>query len=186
VQAAEIVSAGVPRQSYRPGETIHLNARVRPFRGDELVRPFEIQVPEDAADGTYQLTVSDVSRYLSEERSSSPYRFTASNLNEVFTVANELADLPSDAVYLRLVATGSPGIAVGRTAMTRLPPSQRHLLTNSGNAQISVYTPSTVRTISVPWVMTGSAELSIQVSRETRPASKAGVVPAPATVPHLP
>lgn len=183
VRAAEIISAGVPRRSYRPGETIGLNARIRPFRGEEIVHPLTLRIPDDLADGTYQLVVSDVSRYLSDEQTASPYRFTASNLNEVFVAANSLADLPSDAVYLRLAAGTSPGVAVGRTVLPNLPPSQRNLLTGSGRSQVSAYVPAVTRTVQVPWVLTGASELTIQVSRDTRAAGK---IAAPATAPHVP
>ncbi len=184
VRAAEIVSAGVPHQAYRQGETIRLNARIRPFRGIETTQELELPIPEDLADGLYQLVVSDVSRYVSDERTGEAYRFSASNLDEVFTATNELSALRGDAIYLRLIASGpQQGVAVGRTALPKLPPSQRRLLTSSGRAQITPYTPSLTRTVPVQWVMTGATDLPIQISRDLRPVAK---MPFPPVAPPPP
>lgn len=184
VRAAEIISAGVPHQAYRQGETIRLNARIRPFRGMETTQELELPIPDDLADGTYQLVISDVSRYVSDERTGEAYRFSASNLEEVFAATNELSALRGDAMYLRLIATGpQQGVAVGRTALPKLPSSQRRLLSSSGRAQISPYTPSITRTIPVQWVMTGSTELPIQISRDLRPVAKLPFPPVVAPPP---
>ena len=178
-QAAEIVSAGVPHQAYRPGDTIRLIARIRPFRGTESSKELDLPIPDDLEDGVYQLLVSDVSRYVSDEHTGNAYRFSASNLDEVFTATNELSALRGDAIYLRLTAAASPqGVAVGRTALPKLPPSQRRLLAASGRTQITAYLPSITRTIPVQWVMTGAVELPIQISRDLRPVAKPAAAPA--------
>jgi hypothetical protein len=143
-----------------------------------------LQLPHDLPNGTYQLTVSDWNRYLDDERTNSPFQFTANNVDEVFAVLRYMTSIQHNAVYLRLTQLHD-GIAVGRTAMPRLPSSQRQVLMDAGRSDILPFFTSTLKIVSTDVVMDGSADFAITIERKGKvqvgPAAPAPAVPnAPA------
>lgn len=176
---AEIQSLGVTKQSFRPGETVRLFARVQPFRSVETLQPLEFKLPDDLPDGSYTLVVSDVSRYLNDERSNSPYRFSVANVDELFSTLDEIGQLRSDAFYLRLIRNNQ-SVAVGRTPLQNLPSSHRQMLLAVNRSDVAAYTPSVTSTLPSQWVLTGSGELSLQVGKNPKQATHGA---APATKP---
>ena len=167
----QILQASAPRLTYRPGEKINLSMALRPFRGADFEQPLDYTMPEDIADGAYQLVISDLPRYLADEQVANPYRFTAGNIKQVFTALNELAALRCDTFYLRLVQNDT-GVAVGRAPLPHLPASQRQMLIGSGRADITPVMNTQTRTIASKWVVNGAAQLTIQVSRNPRQINK--------------
>lgn len=178
---AEVLHAGASRLEYRPGETVKFFVTLRPFRSVEVVQPLEFKLPDDLPDGAYALSVSDVNKFVSDEHSASPFRFTASNLDEVFTALNELVALRSDCFYLRL-ARPTSSVAVGRTSLPNLPGSQRQLLLSTGRSDITPFTPAVIAKVPAKYNIEGSADLAIQVSREMRPLT----APVPSAAPPAP
>jgi hypothetical protein len=164
---AQILSAGVSRQVYRPGDTVRFFAAVRPFRGVDVIHPLEFKLPDDLPDGSYTITISDLTRFMLDEHTNSPFRFAASNINDVFDAINEIGKLQSDSFYLRLIRTNQ-SVAIGRAAMPRLPGTQRQMLLEATRADVVAYTPSVTSIIPCKWVLGGSADLPIRVNQESR------------------
>ncbi len=164
---ATILSVNVPRLKYRPGETIKGYVTYRPFREPEKLLPIDFELPRDLADGTYQLVVSDWTQFLADETAAKPFRFTAENAEEIFTVMNELNGLRHDAVYIRMVRQGD-GVAIGRTAMPNLPSSRREVLIGAGRSNTTPFVSSTTKTIPVKYVMDGSAQFEIKVDKNAK------------------
>lgn len=169
---AQILHATAPRLVYKPGETVRFFVNVRPFRAVEIAQPLDFALPSDLADGSYELTVSDVSRFILEEHMASPYRFTAGNIDQVFTALNELTRYRSDIYYLRLSQTET-GVALGRNALLKIPASQRQMLLATCRSDITPFSVSLVRQVPSKWVLGGSAQLTITVSRDPRQMRKA-------------
>jgi hypothetical protein len=164
---AEILDVNVPRTTYLPGDTVRAYVTYRPFRAAEAVLPVEMQIPKDLPDGTYTLSVADWTTYLGEERASEPFRFTTENVDQVFAVLRELAGIRRNALYVRL--TRQPdGVAVGRTAMPRLPSSRRQVLLGAGRSNTTAFVSSTVKVVPSDYVFAGSAEFQIDVDRNAR------------------
>jgi hypothetical protein len=181
---AQILSINVPKLKYRPGETVSASLTYRPFRAGEAVLPITLELPTDLADGVYRLVISDWQKYLQDEQQFQPFRFTAENVDEVFAVLHDLESIRHNAVYARLVRKPD-GVAVGRTAMPRLPSSRRNVLLGAGRSNITPFVSSTVKAIPTQLLMNGSAEFAITIDRETRvePGGKApkpepGIAPA--------
>ncbi len=181
---AELLHAGLPRQTCRPGETVKFFATVRPFRSVERVKELAFKLPDDLPDGQYSLVVSDLARYVTDERAASPFRFTAGTIEQAFTAINELSSLRSDALYLRLVRN-DPAVAIGRTSLPRIPGSQRQLLLSAGRSDVVAFAPSNVEHVPTDWVMSGAIELSINVSKEGALRPPQPPSPSP-PAPHLP
>jgi hypothetical protein len=164
-RAAQILSVMVPQAKYQPGDTVKASISYLPFHADEAILPVEFDLPRDLADGEYQFIVSDWTRYLDDEKTTNPYKFSAENIGELFTVLKDLGAIRHDAVYLRLVRQAD-GVAVGHTEMPHLPPSRMQVMLDSGRSNITPFVTSTVKIAPAGLVMSGSADFTIDVERQ--------------------
>jgi hypothetical protein len=164
---AQILSVNVPKLKYRPGETVKAFVTYRPFRAGDTIMPIDLTLPRDLPDGPYQLVVSDWQRFLGDEASSEPFRFTAENAAEVFSVIRDFTSLRHNAVYARLTRQAD-GVAIGRVAMPRLPSSRRQVLLGAGRSNTTPFVSSTTKTYPADYVMDGSAEFVITIDNEAR------------------
>jgi hypothetical protein len=176
VLSAELKSAAIPRSRYRPGESVEGFMRLRPFRGEEVIRPFRVQLPNTLPDGTYNLVIADSSRHLADEQAGRPFRFRTDRVNDVFEVLRETLSVRTDAVYLRLVRSRD-AVAVGRVAMPGLPASKRKILADAGRSDVAEYLTSDVVVLPQEFVVTGSAELQVIVDRKRPDQAPAGASP---------
>jgi hypothetical protein len=163
-RSAQIVSVMIPRSKFAPGETLKAYVEYRPFHAEESTLPIELKLPSDLPNGTYQLRVSDWVHYLEDEKATNPFKFTAQNIDELFAVLKDVTSIRHDAVYLRLVRQAD-GVAVGRTAMPRLPSAARDVLLGSGRTDITRFVSSTIKIAPSDLVMNGQADFSITIER---------------------
>jgi hypothetical protein len=179
---AQILSVMVPRSKYEPGDTVKGYISYQPFRSAEALMPVELKLPRDLPNGDYQLTVSDWSHYFDDERSVSPFEFTANNIDEMFEVLRNVGSIRHDAIYLRLVRRAD-GVAVGRTAMPLLPSSQRQVMMDSGRSDITSFVSSDVKIVPSDQVMSGVADFTITIEKQGKvetasPKAKTEIPPA--------
>jgi hypothetical protein len=183
---AAILSVDVPKLTYKPGETVQAFVQYRPYHAGEATLPVQLQLPRDLPDGTYPMVVSGWEQYLTDEQTARPFRFNANNLNEVFDVLQDFLSVRHNAVYLRLVRQAD-GVALGRSALPRLPSSIRQVMLDAGRSDTTAYISSEVRTFPSQYVMDGSASFAITIqaeghpeaNRPPRPELPAPPVPAP-------
>jgi hypothetical protein len=165
--SADIVNVTVPREKYRPGETVRALVTYRPFRAGESVLPVDMDLPKNLPDGKYTLSISDADSYLRDQQQAEPFQFTAQSVDDVFAVLDEVSHMRHNALYVRLVRQAD-GVAVGRTAMPTLPSSVRQVLLDSGRTDVTAFTSSNVKVIPTDLVFTGSASFSITVDRDLK------------------
>jgi hypothetical protein len=182
---AQILSVMVPRSKYEPGETIKAYISYQPFHATVATLPVEFELSHDLPNGTYQLTVSDWQHYLDDERTANGFKFTASNIDELFSVLKDVTGIKHNAVYIRL-SRQPDGVAVGRTAMPRLPSSFRQVWADAGRSDITPFVSSTVKTIPTDWVMDGSADFTITIQKHVKVEVSSQVKPGAAPVPAAP
>lgn len=163
-RSADILSVMVPRTEYQPGETVKAYISYLPFHAAEAILPVNLELPRDLPDGDYQFIVSDWTRYLEDERAANPFKFTATKIGELFGVIRDVMGIRHDSIYMRLVRQAD-GVAVGHTAMPRLPASRRQVMLDSGRSDITPFVTSTVKIVPAGFVMSGSAEFTISVAR---------------------
>jgi hypothetical protein len=161
---AQILSVTVPKLKYQAGELVKAFVTYRPFRGVEAVLPVEFTLPRDLPDGTYDFAVLDWQNYLMEEQQSRPFRFTAESAAEVFAVLRDITGVRRDALYLRLLRQPD-GVAIGRTAMPRLPSSRRKILMGAGLSNTTAFVSSSAKTIATDYVMTGQAHFNLVIDK---------------------
>lgn len=182
-QAAAVLSVNMPKLSYRPGETVKAFVTCRPFRSAERVLPIEMELPRELPEGTYELVVGDRDEYLSDQQAAQPFRFSAQSVDEVFAVVDDLTDLRSDALYVRLMRQPD-GVAIGRTAMPRLPSSRRQILLGAGRSNTTAFVSSTTKVIPTGLVMSGSARFEITIEKDGKSETHGGPTRKPASRPQ--
>lgn len=164
LREARILSVLVPKLKYQPGETVKAFVTYRPFRAAEQILPIELDLPKNLPDGNYQLTISDWQKYFEDERQVHPFKFTAQSIDEVFDVIDDAVSVRHGALYLRLLRQPD-GVAVGRTAMPKLPGSMREVLLGGGRSDVTQFVSSIVKTVPTQQVMSGSAEFMLTIDR---------------------
>ncbi|MGH7177032.1 MAG: hypothetical protein ACREJC_06620, partial [Tepidisphaeraceae bacterium] len=90
-QQASIVSVNVPKLKFRAGETVKAYVSYRPFRAAEAVLPVELELPHDLPNGNYRMVVCDSQRFLQDEITARPFRFTSESIDEVFEMLRDFA-----------------------------------------------------------------------------------------------
>jgi hypothetical protein len=163
-RSGQILYANVPRSRYRPGETVTAFVTYRPFRAGEELMPVSLDLPRDLPDGTYQLSISDWQKYFADQRTAEPFKFTAETVDQVFEVLQDAASIRHDALYLRLLRQ-SDGVAIGHTAMPKLPSSRRQILIGAGRSDTTQFVSSIVKVIPTDRVMSGSADFEITIDK---------------------
>lgn len=183
---ATILEVNVPRNKYRPGDTVRAFVTYKPFRAPEAVLPVEMELPRDLPEAQYQLVFSDWTRYAVDEQQSKPFRFTAERVEEVFDVLKDVASIRRNALYVRLVRQPD-GVAIGRTAMNQLPSSRRQILMGAGRSNTTRFVSSIVKTVPTKFVMQGAADFAITVDRDLKvETGKTGIAAPNATTPGAP
>ena len=160
----QILYANVPKSRYRPGETVTVYVTYRPFRSGEMLLSVSMDLPRDLPDGTYQLSISDWQKFFADERTAEPFKFTAETVDQVFQVVQDAAAIRHDAVYLRLLRQPD-GVAIGHTAMPKLPSSRRQILIGAGRSDTTQFVSSAVKVVPTDLVMSGSADFEITIDK---------------------
>jgi hypothetical protein len=164
---AQILSVSVPKEKYRPGETVKAFVTYRPFRQAEQILPVDFEIPKDIAEGQYDFGVLDSQGHLADEQQAHPFRFTAENTSEMFAVLRDYMGVRRDALYLRLLRQPD-GVAIGRTALPRLPSSRRKVLLGAGLSDVTLFVSSTLKTVSTPFIMNGQAHFQLTIDKEAK------------------
>jgi hypothetical protein len=163
-KAGALLYADVPRSTYRPGETVNAYVTYRAFRGGEMVIPLSMDLPKDLPDGTYALTISDWQKFVGDERTTEPFKFTAQTLDQVFDVLQDASSIRHNALYVRLIRQND-GIAIGHTALPKLPGSRRQILIGAARSDTTQYVSSAIKVIPTERVMSGSADFQITIDK---------------------
>lgn len=169
----EILSAASARESYKPGETAQVRVRTR-RHGDDAVatRLVDVPLPATLADGDYPITVSDAATHLAAEGQAEPYRFQVRTADELFAGLTDIARASERrAMYVRLGNLGE-GVAIGRTAMAKLPPSRRALLAGAERPDTSAVNATRVVVVTGEDAVTGGTQATLKVRK--RPLAPGG------------
>ena len=159
---AEIQEVRALRNSVRPGGTMPVEMKVRPYRAEPRWMRVEVQVPADYAEGSYRLTLCGADDALRSEMREAPARFRADDADSLLAVLGRSER--RDQLFVRLEAPGD-GLAIGRDELPNLPPSMRTLLAESARRQISGIAQPRVSRQAVPYVLQGSGDITITVDR---------------------
>jgi len=160
-----ILAISLPQSKYEPGDTLKAFVNYQPYRAKPETFGVEMALPRDLPNGQYQLSVSDWRHFLQEAQAIEPFRFNATDIDGVFKVMESLTSLKRNAVYLRLLRQAD-GIAVGRTALPRLPSSLRQVLADANRSDIAPFVSSATKIVPADMVIEGQAAFVITIERQ--------------------
>jgi len=105
-------------------------------------------------------------------------------------VLRDFLSVRHDAIYLRLVRQAD-GVALGRSALSRLPSSIRQVMLEAGRSDTTAYISSEVRIFPSKYVLDGAANFAVTIQAEghgesnriARPEMPTPISPAPGEKP---
>jgi len=168
---SDLTSVTLPKLKFEPGDQIKGFVNYRPWHQGEQTLPFTFEVPRDLPDGQYQLVVSDWQRYFTDQLATEPFRFSAESIDELFSVVKDFESIRHNALYLRLLRQAD-GVAVGRTALPRLPSGMRQALLQSGRSNLTAFVSSDLKIVPEDQVFSGAAEFALTIKRESSKQGK--------------
>ena len=165
-RSASIYQANLPRDTYRPGETVPVRIKWMHYLGDPLYTEatYTLKLPADLPDGTYDLTVGSASTHLQGLRTEKPHLFKVDSPADALRAMNLISSFPDNRLYLRL-SLPDVGLAVEDLEMPRLPSFHQHILASSGRADVSAIREALVVEQETPFAVSGSKSFKIKVDR---------------------
>jgi len=160
---ARIEKSRALRNRVRPGGTVPVEVKIRPWRQAPRWMIVEVPIPADYPEGTYTLVLCGGVEALQQEQQEAPARFDPDDLAGLLDLVTR--ENPHDRLYVRLERPGR-GIAIGREELPNLPASMRSVLAASARRQVSPVAASRVTTRPMDWVVTGGRKLAVTVDRE--------------------
>lgn len=144
----------------RPGDEITVEAVLRPYRGDRIVRRIPVRVPTSVPAGTLRILVSDAET-LDRARKMSPVR--GLDLHSTIDMLNE--EHLNDHLYVSLLEP-NPQATVEDKVMPGVPLSVMNVMDGMRSTQqMVVFNESAVHESSTPvgYVVTGSQVISLTI-----------------------
>lgn len=164
-KTVEIASARLDKEVYKPGEKVKATIYFMPFRQPRFSRNFEIELPDDIRDGTYNLEILDADGRMRTEMMRSPGLSNVLSFEGLIKVLR--LNYPNNQLYV-LLTEKKPGIRLKETEMPGLPQSIM-TATRSATAQAFV-TPITMsfireKTVETDFEINGMQSLQLRVDR---------------------
>ena len=159
---AEIQEVRALRNAVRPGGTMPVEIKVRPWRAEPKWMRVDVPVPADYPDGTFRATLCGADEALRGEMRDAPARFRAEDLDSLLAILGRSER--RDQLFIRLDAPGD-GLAIGRDELPNLPATMRAVLAGSARRQVSGVSQPRVSRQPVPYVLQGSGDVTITVDR---------------------
>jgi len=157
---ATIEDVHVAKRAVRPGTSVPVEVKVRPWRQEPRWMRINVDIPKDYPKGTYRLVVCGGDESRQNDMRDAPARFRPTDLGGFVRLLR--IDERRDRVYVRLEAPGE-GIAVGPDELPDLPPSMRSVLAEAARNDVTTLRGSRVASQPVPYVLGGEESAEIKV-----------------------
>jgi hypothetical protein len=161
---ANIERGDMARSHFKPGESIDVAIRWRPYRAQPFVRHYTMKLPDNLPDGPYQLTVGGWQTQLMGLRTDKPHLFRTESMSDILGAAERIASVRTDRLYMRLEIHRG-GLAMGKTELPELPSFRRQILDEAKLRAVQSYSEPLVVEQAVPFAVNGEQRFTIQVSR---------------------
>ncbi len=160
--SATLESARTDMTEARPGDEITIEAVLRPYRGDRIVRQIPVRIPTSAPKGTLRILVSDAET-LDRTRRLSPAVSQKLDLNSTIELLNK--EHLNDRLYVSLLEA-NPQATVEDKVMPAMPLSVMNVMEGMrATQQMVVLGESAVNESSTPvgYVVNGSQVISLTI-----------------------
>jgi hypothetical protein len=161
-RSAMLESARTDMTEARPGDEITIEAVLRPYRGERIVREIPVRVPTSAPKGTLRILVSDAET-LDRTRRLSPTVSQKLDLNSTIELLNK--EHLNDHLYVSLLEA-NPQATVEDKVMPAMPLSVMNVMEGMrATQQMVVLGESAVNESSTPvgYVVNGSQVISLTI-----------------------
>jgi hypothetical protein len=161
-KAAVLETARTDVTEARPGDEITIEAVLRPYRGDRIVRRIPVRVPTSVPKGTLRIMVSDADT-LDRARHVNPGPNHRLDLNSTIELLNK--EHSNDYLYVSLLEA-NPQATVEDKVMPAVPLSVMNIMEGMRATQeMVVYSESAVNESSTPvgYVVSGSQVISLTI-----------------------
>jgi hypothetical protein len=159
---AEIEGAQASRVEIHPGDTVMVEATLRPWHGDPRNVRIPVTLPANLPEGPVRLLVSDGGTL---DRLLQPPQFNAQPLDVADTIAQLNSTHPSDRLYVTLLAPEAQAAVEGHT-LSAIPMSMANVLAPlKENRGLTLNGESAVPMASLPMeaVVSGQQVITLQV-----------------------
>ncbi len=165
-RVARLEEVLLPRNTFKPGQTVRLRARWFHPRSGPAYRwaEYELPLPADIPDGTYPIAVTSSAGHLAALRNEKEHLFRVESAADLLAALNRVAAVRSDRVYLRL---GVPegGLAWRGVEMPSLPSFRTRILEESRRRDVQRYREALVREVPTEFAVQGEWTGAITVDR---------------------
>lgn len=161
-RAAVLESARTDVTEARPGDEITIEAVLRPYRGDRIVRRIPVRVPTSVPKGSLRILVSDAET-LDRARRSTPAMGRRMDLHSTIEVLNK--EHLNDHLYVSLLEA-NPQATVEDKVMPAVPLSVMNVMEGMRATQeMVVFSESAVNEASTPvgYVVSGAQIISVSI-----------------------
>lgn len=165
IESVELLSASINQPSFKPGETVSIHLRLRPYQGDILDKTITLPLPTHLEDGDYNISIGDAMTNLNFLTQNEPQRFAIRDIDELFrTIELVAGTTQSDQLFVRLSGS-KQNLSIGRTSLAGLPASKRAILEAAARPDVAVAVESTATSIPMDHPVSGSVDLVIRVAK---------------------
>lgn len=164
-RSALIEGLSVDKQRYRPGETVEVIVKLRPYLDNPITQIGTITIPNDAPDGLITLLAMNATTDKQWQRSRAPLNFRPKNINQLVKILQQSE--PNTDIIFEL-SVSQPGLTVQGEEFSDLPTSVMSVMNSAKQVGTSGYTRgSTLHRDKVPtnYVIFGSGVLELVVDR---------------------
>ena len=157
---AEIEEIRPLRNAVRPGGTVPVELKIRPWRAEPQWIKVDVKVPDDHPQGKCVVTLCGADEAQRQEMRETPIRFQPDDLGSM--LAHLARDERRDQLFVRIQAPGE-GLAIGRQELPNLPASRRTVLADSARRRVTGVTGAVVTRKAMPFVLRGAAQFEVAV-----------------------
>jgi hypothetical protein len=160
-RTAWVERAWVSKDRVRAGETIQVSATIKPFRGPQVTRQIDLEIPDEVLPGRLILQVGDGLTLARTEGDDEEFR--PRDLAQLIWLINHLRS--NDKLYAVLTRTDT-GILFQGQRLPNLPPSVSQVMIRPqtrGNYQRLWYRGVAEETLDTDYSLTGYKQISLEV-----------------------
>jgi hypothetical protein len=158
---AVLEQAWVERTDVRPGDVLEGKIFLRPYRGERIEKPFQVQIPLRASKGPLRLLISDSNR-LNRGKILAGARNRLMSLSETVSLLNQ--EYTNNQVYISLMQAGTTAHFDDKT-LPNVPPSVLNVMSESAQRRIVLEGQSPLSETSIPFdsIVSGAYSIALQV-----------------------
>ena len=125
-QTARLFRAWLDTDRVAPGGSVPLKLLLRSYRGEDILKIVNVDIPANVGEGKLKLLVADATTISALERHELRDRFEPRNLDQLIRALNALRK--NNRLYVKLTSPNREGAIVAGEYLSSLPPSVMNVL----------------------------------------------------------